>query len=61
VKRQDARDAKELREPDGDLVRDLSDVVDAAVEVHRELGPGFLGSTLAPILAALTPCVLALI
>ena len=44
MKRQDARTASELREPDRDLDRHASEVVAAAIEVHQVLGPGFLES-----------------
>ena len=43
VNRQDAQDAK-LPEPDLELDDVARIVVDAAVEVHRVLGPGFLES-----------------
>jgi len=43
VNRQDAGDAK-LPEPDPDLDQCARVVVDAALEVHRQLGPGFLES-----------------
>ena len=43
VNRQDAEDAK-LREPDFELDETARIVVDAAVEVHRVLGPGLLES-----------------
>jgi GxxExxY protein len=43
VNRQDAEDAK-LPEPDGELDAAARDVLDAALEVHRVLGPGFLES-----------------
>ena len=44
MKRQDARDAKNLEEPSKELDRDVSEVVAAAIEVHRVVGPGFLES-----------------
>ena len=44
MKRHDAKDAKGLREPDVELDRWAHDVVGAALEVHRTLGPGFLES-----------------
>ena len=44
MKRQDARDASGLLEPDEELDRCASEVVAAAIEVHRILGPGFLES-----------------
>ena len=44
MKRQDARKATEISEPPPDLDRDASKVIDAAVEVHKILGPGFLES-----------------
>ena len=40
--RQDARDAREPEEPGGVIDAVAADVLDAAVEVHRVLGPGFL-------------------
>ena len=43
VNRQDGEDAK-LREPDFELDETARMVVDAAVEVHRVLGPGLLES-----------------
>jgi GxxExxY protein len=43
VNRQDAKDAKRL-EPDGELDEAARIVVDAALEVHRILGPGLLES-----------------
>src|SRR5260221_5858443 len=43
VNRQDAKDAK-LLEPDSDLDHAASVVIDAALEVHRLLGPGLLES-----------------
>jgi len=44
VKRQDARDAKTLEEPAKELDEHVSDLLAAASEVHRILGPGFLES-----------------
>src|SRR5215216_4856820 len=44
MKRQEARDAKNLDEPSEELDRDVSEVLAAAIEVHRILGPGFLES-----------------
>ena len=44
MKRQDARNAKELQEPDKELDRLAAEVLAAAVEVHSTLGPGFLES-----------------
>ena len=44
MKRQDARNASALPEPDPELDRSANEVVDAAIEVHRVLGPGFLES-----------------
>ena len=45
MERQDARTARsEFQEPDRELDRLASAVVDAAIEVHRHLGPGFLES-----------------
>ena len=43
MNRQDAKDAK-LLEPDSDLDHAASVVIDAALEVHRLLGPGLLES-----------------
>ena len=43
MNRQDAQDAK-LPEPDRELDQVARDVVDAALEVHRILGPGLLES-----------------
>jgi hypothetical protein len=39
---QDAKGAKSRQEPDESLDRLAHDVIRAAIEVHRELGPGFL-------------------
>jgi len=44
VKRQDARDARTLEEPAKELDEHVSDLLAAAIEVHRILGPGFLES-----------------
>jgi len=44
VKRQEARDAKTLEEPAKELDERVSELLAAAVEVHRILGPGFLES-----------------
>ena len=44
MKRQEARDAKNLEEPSEELDRDVSEVLAAAIEVHRIVGPGFLES-----------------
>ena len=44
MKRQDTKDAKGFKEPDPDLDDLARVVVDAAVEVHRTLGPGYLES-----------------
>jgi len=44
VKRQDARDAKRLEEPAKELDEHVSELLAAAIEVHRILGPGFLES-----------------
>ena len=44
MKRQDGRDAKELEEPDAETDRHVSDLLAAAIEVHRVLGPGFVES-----------------
>lgn len=44
MKRQDARNAKSLEEPTKELDQHVSELLDAAVEVHRTLGPGFLES-----------------
>jgi len=44
VKRQDARDARKIREPSEEIDRQVSQLLAAAVEVHRALGPGFLES-----------------
>jgi PD-(D/E)XK nuclease superfamily len=41
VNRQDARSAKELEEPGGEVDQIASSALQAAVEVHRVLGPGF--------------------
>jgi GxxExxY protein len=41
VNRQDARSARELEEPGGEVDQTASSVLQAAVEVHRVLGPGF--------------------
>jgi len=42
VNRQDAKDARKLEEPGGEIDAVASAVLEAAVEVHRVLGPGFL-------------------
>src|SRR5688500_13278829 len=44
MKRQDGRDAKELEEPDAETDRHVSELLAAAIEVHRVLGPGFVES-----------------
>jgi GxxExxY protein len=44
VERQDAKDARGFLEPDEELDRLASVAVAAAIEVHRNLGPGFLES-----------------
>ena len=44
MKRQDARNASDLPEPDHQLDGYATAVVAAAIEVHRVLGPGFLES-----------------
>ena len=44
MNRQDAEDAKKLREPDETTDRLAHDVIGAAIEVHRILGPGYLES-----------------
>ena len=44
VKRQDARDARKLEEPSDEVDRFVAELLAAAVEVHRVLGPGFLES-----------------
>src|SRR6185295_6293344 len=44
MKRHDAKTAKESEEPDRELDRWAHQVVGAALEVHRTLGPGFLES-----------------
>jgi GxxExxY protein len=44
MKRQDARGANKLEEPGEDLDRHVSEVLAAAIEVHRILGPGFVES-----------------
>src|SRR4051812_24279339 len=44
MKRQEVRDANNLKEPSEELDRDASEVLAAAIEVHRILGPGFLES-----------------
>jgi GxxExxY protein len=42
--RQDAKDARERDEPGGEVDALACAVVEAAVEVHRRLGPGFFES-----------------
>jgi len=44
VKRQDARDARALEEPAKELDEHVSELLAAAIEVHRILGWGFLES-----------------
>jgi hypothetical protein len=44
MKRQDARSATDLPEPNEDLDRHAADVINAAIAVHGILGPGFLES-----------------
>ena len=44
VKRQDAADARKLEEPSEEIDGQVSELLRAAVEVHRVLGPGFLES-----------------
>jgi len=44
VKRQEARDAKRLEEAAKELDERVSELLAAASEVHRILGPGFLES-----------------
>jgi len=52
VKRQEARDAKTLEQPPKELDERASELLAAAIEVHRILGPGFLESVYEQ-----TPCV----
>ena len=42
MNRQDATDARVLEEPSSEVDALASAVLEAAVEVHRHLGPGFL-------------------
>ena len=44
MKRQDSGAARKLAEPSEEIDRQVSEVLAAAVEVHRVLGPGFLES-----------------
>ena len=44
MKRQDAGNARRLAEPSEEIDRQVSELLAAAVEVHRVLGPGFLES-----------------
>ncbi|HVY36605.1 MAG TPA: GxxExxY protein [Polyangia bacterium] len=44
MKRQDAGDARRLEEPTKEIDRHVSELLGAAMEVHRILGPGFLES-----------------
>lgn len=41
---QDAEDAKKMQEPSGELDRLAHEVIGAAIEVHKALGPGYLES-----------------
>ena len=51
MKRQDAGDARTLEEPAKELDEHVSDLLAAAIEVHRILGPGFLESVLKAVKA----------
>jgi hypothetical protein len=46
--RQEAKDARGLEEPAGELDAVASSVLQACVEVHRVLGPGFFESGSSP-------------